>query len=193
MTYYFLCYHPPLDPPPPKPPPPNQPPELHPNQPPKPPPPHHLPPPGRLFIAGIFPVEKAQSAVPKTPLATRAHTIPIKSDPINNHIATPPRMAPKIIPGHQALEDSKKLFPKNMAHQKRNIKNEIQIPATSFGGSGRVTTSPLRTGIITSTADKSHAPYSHFLKAGVRYSSIILAAIRSVITPSNPRPTSILT
>jgi len=190
LTYYFLCYHPQLAPPQPNPPPQNQPPEPQPNPPPK-PPPHHLPPPGRLFTTEIFPVEKDQSKTHKIQLAIIHPSIAITIVPRRNHITNPPKIAPITIPGHQALEDAKKVFPKNAPHQHRKMINEIQMPVTSFGGSGMVTTSPFNKGIITSTADRSHGPYSSFLKAGVRYSSIIRCEIRSVITHSNPLPTSI--
>lgn len=108
--------------------------------------------------------------------------IPITKNPIT------PQKTP---PSHQDFEDERML---RSNHPKTTIKIIIPSRASSESPvfSGNSTTSPRRRGVILSMPSVRPAPYASFLKFGVKFSSITLWDIRSVMTHSRPRPTSIL-
>jgi len=114
----------------------------------------------------------------------------IRIVPTATHITRPPSAAPIIIPGHQAFDGSKMTEPRNTPHQTSQKRNVTSIPMLSAAGSGK-STSPLRRGVIRSIPSASPCSYFPALNFGVKFSSIILWDMRSVITPSSPRPTSI--
>ncbi len=107
--------------------------------------------------------------------------IPITKNPIT------PQKTP---PSHQDFEAERIL---SINHPKTTIK--IIIPSRASLErpvfSGNSMTSPRSKGAIRSIASVRPAPYVSFLKLGVRFSSIILLDIKSVMTHSSPRPTSI--
>ncbi len=109
-----------------------------------------------------FPVEKSQSAKPNTTLATPTPRRVIKRVQSNAHITIPPRPAPRKIPNHQDLEDSKSPEPRNILPQIRNTIKENQISRISLGASGRVTASHRNNGAITSSAEPNHSKYASF-------------------------------
>lgn len=82
--------------------------------------------------------------------------------------------------------------PKNKLHHIRKNTSENIADIGSCGGTGISTTSPRNIGAMTFIADCNHSKYASRANAGVRYSSITLFAIRSVMTHSSPLPTSIL-
>lgn len=111
--------------------------------------------------------------------------------PTTIHITMPPKNAPITIPGHHAFDGSKMAEPKNMPHQISQKSSGTRTSSGFIGFSGSSTTSPRRRGDMRSIPSRRPAPYCSALKLGVKFSSIILLDIKSVITPSKPRPTSI--
>lgn len=116
--------------------------------------------------------------------------IPIKKTPIV-HITKNPIIAQKTPPSHHDFDADRTL----KSHHPKTA-TIIKIPCISSKletlFSGRVTTSPLRSGAIRLMPSTRPSPYFPSMKWGVKFSSIILRDMRSVITPSSPFHTSIL-
>ena len=132
-----------------------------------------------------------KSSPQSIPLERITPIMVISNVPIVIHITMPHKIAPMTIPGHHAFDGSKMAEPRKIPHQTSQKRRGTRASRGLIGSSGSPTTSPRRIGDIRSIHSRSPAPYCSALKLGVKFSSIILLDMRSVITPSKPRPTSI--
>lgn len=140
-----------------------------------------------------MPREKAKSSPPNTHPERKIPRAIMMILQETTSMTTPQRIMPTTIPGHQALDGSKKTEPRNKPPHPSQNTSEKRIAKGSVGSLGSSTISPLRSGSIRVIPSVIPSKYLSSWNAGTKFSSMIRLAVRSVMTHSRPLPTSIRT